>query len=95
VEVEAAKVVPYRGLYSELSSCDMRCTPAVEEEDYEVMYSINGIHKTFNIQCAEPLVFLTSLWSRPKTLQPTSHPSLPILGSTLFEPILLIVTLTN
>jgi hypothetical protein len=32
------------GLYSELSSCDMRCTPAVEEEDYEVMYSIDGIH---------------------------------------------------
>jgi hypothetical protein len=32
------------GLYSELSSCDTRCTPAVEEEDYEVMYSIDGIH---------------------------------------------------
>jgi hypothetical protein len=46
VEVEAAKVVPYRtaGLYSELSSCDTRFTPAVEEEDYEVMYSIDGIH---------------------------------------------------
>jgi hypothetical protein len=32
------------GLCSELPSCDMRCTPAVEEEDYDVMYSINGIH---------------------------------------------------
>ncbi len=38
------------GLYSELSSCDKRCNPAVEEEDYEVMYSIDGIHKTFNIR---------------------------------------------
>jgi hypothetical protein len=32
------------GLCSELPSCDMRCTPAVEEEDYDVMYSIDGIH---------------------------------------------------
>ncbi len=36
VEVEAANGVPYRG--------DMRCTPAVEEEDYDVMYSIDGVH---------------------------------------------------
>ncbi len=35
VKVEAAK---------ELSNCDNRCTPAVEEEDHEVMYSIDGIH---------------------------------------------------
>jgi hypothetical protein len=28
---------------SEVPSCDMRCTPAVEEEDYYVMYSIDGI----------------------------------------------------
>jgi hypothetical protein len=32
------------GLCSELPSCDMRCTPAVEEEDYDVMYSVDGIH---------------------------------------------------
>ncbi len=32
------------GLCSELPSCDMRCTPAVEEEDYDLMYSIDGIH---------------------------------------------------
>jgi hypothetical protein len=44
VEVEAAKDVPYTSLCSELPSCDMRCTPTVEEEDYEVMYSIDGIH---------------------------------------------------
>jgi hypothetical protein len=31
-------------LCSELPSCDMRCTPAVEERDYNVMYSIDGIH---------------------------------------------------
>jgi hypothetical protein len=31
------------GLCSELPSCDMRCTPAVEEEDYDVMYSIGGV----------------------------------------------------
>jgi hypothetical protein len=32
-------------LCSELPSCDRRCTPAVEEEDYEVMYSIDGTTK--------------------------------------------------
>jgi hypothetical protein len=32
------------GLCSELPSCDMKCTPAVEEEDNDVMYSIDGIH---------------------------------------------------
>jgi hypothetical protein len=32
------------GLCSELPSCDMRCTPSVEEEDYDVRYSIDGIH---------------------------------------------------
>jgi hypothetical protein len=35
-------------LCSELPSCDMRCTPAVEEEDYKVMYSIDSIYQTFN-----------------------------------------------
>ncbi len=44
VEVEAAKGVPYAGQYSELPSCDMRCTLAVEEEDYNVVYPIYGIH---------------------------------------------------
>jgi hypothetical protein len=32
------------GLCSELPSFDMRCTQAVEEKDYDVMYSIDGIH---------------------------------------------------
>ncbi len=39
------KVCRTAGLCSELSSCDTRCTPAVEEEDYEVMYSIDGIRE--------------------------------------------------
>jgi hypothetical protein len=30
------------GLYSELPSCDMKCTAAVEK-DYDVMYSSDGI----------------------------------------------------
>jgi hypothetical protein len=30
-------------LCSEVPICDMRCTPAVEEEDYDVMYFIDGI----------------------------------------------------
>ncbi len=32
------------GLCSELSNCHLRCTPAVEKEDYDVMYSIAGVH---------------------------------------------------
>jgi hypothetical protein len=45
VKVEAAKGVCCTvGLRSELPSCDMMCTPAVEEEDYDVMYSIDGVH---------------------------------------------------
>ncbi len=44
VEVEAAKGVPYRRPNSELSSCDRRCTAAVEEKDYNVMYPNDGIH---------------------------------------------------
>jgi hypothetical protein len=32
------------GVCSGLPSCDMRCTPAVEDEDYDVMYSIDSIH---------------------------------------------------
>jgi hypothetical protein len=28
----------------------MRCTPAVEEKDYDVMYSIDGVPYTFNIR---------------------------------------------
>ncbi len=43
------------GLYSELPSCDMRCTPAVEEKDYDVMYSIDGVPYTFNIRYAPSL----------------------------------------
>jgi hypothetical protein len=43
----------------------MRCTPAVEEEDYEVMYSIDGIPLNFQYPVsAEPLVSLTSLWAK-------------------------------
>jgi hypothetical protein len=46
VEVEAAKDELYRtaGLSSELPSCHVRCTPAVEEKDFDVMYSIDGVH---------------------------------------------------
>jgi hypothetical protein len=33
----------------------MRCTPAVEEEDYDVMYSIVGVPWTFNIRYAPSL----------------------------------------
>jgi hypothetical protein len=32
------------GLYSGLPSCDMRCTAALEETDYDVMYPIDGIN---------------------------------------------------
>jgi hypothetical protein len=31
------------GLYTELPSCDVRCTAAVEEKDYDVMYSIDDV----------------------------------------------------
>jgi hypothetical protein len=34
-------------LCSELPSCYLRCTPAVEEEDDDVMCSIHGVHLTF------------------------------------------------
>jgi hypothetical protein len=44
MEVEAAKVCGTTGLCSELSRCHVRYTPAVEEKDYEVMYSIDGVH---------------------------------------------------
>jgi hypothetical protein len=39
--MEAAKVVPYR---RPILRAVQLCTPAVEEEDYEVMYSIDGIN---------------------------------------------------
>jgi hypothetical protein len=32
------------GLCSALPSCDRRCTAAVEDKDYNVMYLIDGIH---------------------------------------------------
>jgi hypothetical protein len=44
VKVEAAKGILYRWPMIRAPSCDMRCTPAVEEEDYKVMYAIDGIH---------------------------------------------------
>ncbi len=34
-------------LCSELPSCYLRCTPAVEEEDDDVMHSIHEVHLTF------------------------------------------------
>jgi hypothetical protein len=40
------------GLCSELSSCLLRCTAAVEEKDCDVKYSIDGVHQTFNIRTA-------------------------------------------
>jgi hypothetical protein len=55
VEVEAAKGVPYRRPNSELPSCDMRCTAAVEEKDYDVMFFIDGVPSTFNIRYAPSL----------------------------------------
>jgi hypothetical protein len=44
MEVEAAKDEPYRRPMLRLSSCHLRCTPPVEEEDYDVVYSIDGVH---------------------------------------------------
>jgi hypothetical protein len=44
VEVEAAKVVPYHRPILRAASCDMRCTAAVEEKDYDVMYPIDSIN---------------------------------------------------
>jgi hypothetical protein len=35
------------GLCSELSSCHVRCAPVAEEEDYDVMYFMYGVHPTF------------------------------------------------
>jgi hypothetical protein len=52
--VEPAKGIT--GLCSELSSCHIRCTPAVEEEDYDVKYAIDGVHWTFNIRTASNLL---------------------------------------
>jgi hypothetical protein len=45
------------GLCLVLSSCSLMCTPAAEEEDYDVMYlySIDGIHRTFNVWFASNL----------------------------------------
>jgi hypothetical protein len=59
---------------SELSSCDMSCTPAVEEEDYDVIYYIEGpLNFQYPVR-AEPLVFLTSLWTLASNWQNTSSP---------------------
>jgi hypothetical protein len=47
------------GLCSELPSCEMRCNPALEEDDYEVVYVLYRRHP-LNFQYpvdAEPLVF--------------------------------------
>ncbi len=44
VEVEAAKGVPDRRPMIRAAQLWYECTPAVEEKDYEVMYSIDGIH---------------------------------------------------
>jgi hypothetical protein len=42
VEVEAAKGVPYRRLM--LRAVQLKCIPAVEEKEYDTMYSIDGVH---------------------------------------------------
>ncbi len=42
-------------LCSELFSCYLRCMPAVEEEDYDVIYSSDGIHLTFKRQTTSNL----------------------------------------
>jgi hypothetical protein len=44
VEVEVAKGSCTADLCSELSSYHLRCTQAVEEKDYNVMFSIAGVH---------------------------------------------------
>jgi hypothetical protein len=57
VKEEAAKGVLYRRLTLravQLSS-EVYCTPAVEEKDCNVMYSIDGVHLTFNIRTASNL----------------------------------------
>jgi hypothetical protein len=38
-----------------LSCCYLMCTPADEEKYYSVMYSIDGVHLTFNIRYASNL----------------------------------------
>jgi hypothetical protein len=57
VEVEAAKGVRYRLPMLRAASCDMRCIPAVEEEDYDVMslstastkFSISGTRRASSL----------------------------------------------
>ncbi len=44
------------GLYTELSSCHLRCTPAAKEENYDVMYFINNFHLTFKKRYASKLL---------------------------------------
>jgi hypothetical protein len=44
VEAEAAKGVLCCRLMLRAVQHHLRCTAAVEEKDYDVMYSINGIH---------------------------------------------------
>jgi hypothetical protein len=44
VEVEAAKGVPYSRLMLRAVQRHLRCYPAVEEKDSDVMYSIDRIH---------------------------------------------------
>jgi hypothetical protein len=57
VEVEVEKGVPYRRprLIAVQLSSEVYSTPAVKVEDYDVMYSINGVLFTFNIQYAPNL----------------------------------------
>ncbi len=51
--MEAAKGVPYRRLM--LRAVQLKCIPAVEEKEYDTMYSIDGVHKTFNIRTVSNL----------------------------------------
>jgi hypothetical protein len=49
VEVEAAKALA-SGLCSDLSSCHLSCTSAVEEGDYDGMYPMDDVNLTFKKQ---------------------------------------------
>jgi hypothetical protein len=59
------------GLCSELSRYHLIYTPAVEEKDYYVMYSIDGSHLTFNkADHANSLACLSFSQVSPVHLQP-------------------------
>ncbi len=53
-------------------------TPAAEEEDYNVMYSIDGVHQTFNIRSSLPYFSLDVIFFNNRTAHPVHCTLYPV-----------------